>query len=107
MATQGEHTIILVKARHKRFEPVQYFMPLTIEVDGIPYRRRWKKNSLTVSPGPHKVRLYYMWLRHRAGEAEISLDVSAGEIVLLSYKSRTLAAFPGQLEDVKRVDPVP
>jgi hypothetical protein len=99
MTTPSGSATLVVQARHNPLAWILYFTKLTVEVDGDAHVGRWGERTVSISPGPHDVKVFFKYLmKARAGEAAISVVASEGTAVPISYKAPNLMTSPGRIE---------
>ncbi len=63
-----------------------FFCTPTIEIDGNPQRRSWGRSTFEVSPGSHRVKIYFGYLfKPQCGENEIGVTVAEGSTTRINY----------------------
>jgi hypothetical protein len=76
-----------------------YFFPARAVVDGEEQKVGWKTTDLPVSPGSHRLRVYFPYLIPRqAGSAEVEVSVAEGQTVNVSYRAPWLVFLAGKIK---------
>jgi hypothetical protein len=77
-----------------------FFFPARAVVDGEEQKVGWfKTTDLPVSPGTHRLRVYFPYLIPReAGSAEIEVPVAEGQTVNVSYRAPLLVFLAGKIK---------
>ncbi len=99
MTTPPGQATLLVNATHSPLAWLLYFTKLTVEVDGDARPGRWGERSVSVTPGPHEVKVYFTYLmKARTGEAAVSVVASQGSPASVRYKAPRLMTSAGRIE---------
>jgi hypothetical protein len=85
-----------------KFFPLAFLLllfPARAVVDGQEQKVGWKTTDLPVSPGTHRLRVFfpYLFLR-QAGAAEIEVAVAEGQTVNVSYRAPWLVFLAGKIK---------
>jgi hypothetical protein len=71
------------------FFPLAFLLFLctpTIEIDGKPERRSWGKSSFQVSPGSHRIRIFFAYLfKPECGANETDVTIVEGQTIRINY----------------------
>lgn len=83
---EGDVTGIEIKVAFFPLAFLFFFCEPRIEIDGEAYERPWGKHFLAISPGEHRITVYFWYFfMSRCGENSISLSVAPGGIRRLHY----------------------
>jgi len=77
-----------------------YLFPAHARVDDQePVRVGWKTSDLEVSPGTHRLEVYfpYLFIMPKAGRNEVQVDVAEGQTVNVTYKAPWLVFLKGKM----------
>ena len=58
-----------------------------IEVDGAEQDGPWGEGTVTLSPGPHTVRMWFRYLGKKCGVAEVGISATPGSATSVSYRA--------------------
>ena len=99
MTTQSGSATVHIMGKHNPLAWILFFTKLSVEVDGTAEVGKWGSRNLSVSPGPHEIKVYFKYLtKARCGEAAVNVTAPEGGTVSLSYKAPKLMTSPGKIE---------
>ena len=95
----AQSTAIRLNAKQAIWWILVTIQPLLVEVDGVQTKGSWGDQTLTVTPGAHRVsvswKLYWVLPVQRAS---LDVNVDPGATVSLRYKVRWFIFLPGKLQ---------
>jgi hypothetical protein len=75
-----------------------YFVKPVVEINGYRVPAVWGRNMIPVPPGRHQVHVHTPYfLPSRVGPADVTVDVAAGQLVELEYRSPLVVFLGGAL----------
>jgi hypothetical protein len=78
-----------------------FFSPARVEIDGGESQKvGWKTTELSVTPGTHRLRVFfvYLWILGERGNAEIEVSVAEGQTVEVKYNAPLIVFSPGKIK---------
>ncbi|MGH9195970.1 MAG: hypothetical protein ACRD1T_09550 [Acidimicrobiia bacterium] len=87
-----------VTAKHGGLQVFLLFTKPVLEIDGKATALNWGDSSLSVSPGRHRIAMYFPYFGRSAGKAEATIDVPQSGIVRLPYITPVLVTSKGRLD---------
>ncbi len=97
-------TGIEVRAKIFPIAIILYLLHPTVEIDGQVNRAKWGSQFFALAPGSHSLKLYYSYLFGPANKATVDVSVYAGQVLVVTYKTRWLVFLPGKI-DVQPASP--
>jgi len=76
-----------------------YALKPQVSINGsAPFAVSWGDNDIPLQPGRYEIQCWYNYLFGPANRARITVDVAAGAVVQLRYRTRWAVFLPGKLE---------
>jgi len=98
LAEAAPQTGLAVWADHR---PMGYFLllfPVTIEIDGVPHKRRWGDSFFALPPGRYEVQVSCRWMfTPHMGRNAITVEVEQGDVPLIQWTAPLIVFQKGRI----------
>jgi hypothetical protein len=98
MTTPAETGTITVRTRIFPLAFILLLFKTTVTIDGVANELPWGEHSFPVAAGAHELEITFKYLFGDMGRAHARLEIGAGSVVRIDYRSSFIVFMPGKLE---------